>query len=373
MNNTFFACPQRMSEAQLGALSEEISHDPVAIGILNAVDSFVVITNKQRQIISANSNFIELLGISDRELRGQRLGECLKCVNASEAPSGCGTSKKCRYCGAVLSMIDALEKRHAVNGECSLLIKNSKGIAGAEFKVKASPLIFNDKEYVVMVLTDISGTKRREALEKVFLHDIANTICGLKGWAELLVECESEEAAERIVALSNQLVDDVNSQRLLLQAESNEIELNYVNTSVNKIMAMLKTVFASADISTAKELKILELADDIEFSTDISLFMRVLINMVKNAFEASEPGAVVVVSTSNSVNGILWAVHNDKFIPEEVAAHIFQRSYSTKSTQGRGLGTYSMKLFGETYLKSKVWFETAEDDGTDFYFEVKSM
>lgn len=372
MMNTFFACPNRMSSEMIETLSEELSHDPVAIGILNAVDSFVVIINSNRQIVSANSNFLELLSVTETELRGQRLGESLQCVNASDAPNGCGTSKKCKYCGAVLTMIEAFEKHNVVNGECSLLVKNEKGIAGAEFRVKASPLSFNQQEYVVLVLTDVSSVKRREALEKVFLHDIANTICGLKGWAEVLLECESEEAAERIVTLANQLVDDVNSQRILLNAENNEIELEYVQTSVNKVMTILKTVFTSADITMSKELEVLELAEDVKFKTDMSLFMRVLINMVKNAFEASEQGDTVIVTTSNTSNEVLWSVHNNKFIPENIAAHIFQRSYSTKSSKGRGLGTYSMKLFGENYLKGKVWFDSSPGKGTNFYFSINT-
>ena len=32
--------------------------------------------------------------------------------------------------------------------------------------------------------------------------------------------------------------------------------------------------------------------------------------------------------------------------------------------------TYSMKLFGEQYLKGKVWFSTSEDKGTTFFISV---
>ena len=45
---------------------------------------------------------------------------------------------------------------------------------------------------------------------------------------------------------------------------------------------------------------------------------------------------------------------------------IFQRYYSTKGEPGRGLGTYSMKLFGEQYLGGEVRFDTSESEGTVF-------
>jgi sensor histidine kinase regulating citrate/malate metabolism len=39
---------------------------------------------------------------------------------------------------------------------------------------------------------------------------------------------------------------------------------------------------------------------------------------------------------------------------------------------GRGIGTYSMKLFGEKYLKGKVWFTSSAENGTSFFFELKA-
>jgi signal transduction histidine kinase len=54
---------------------------------------------------------------------------------------------------------------------------------------------------------------------------------------------------------------------------------------------------------------------------------------------------------------------------DRVRAHVFQRSFSTKGT-GRGLGTYSIKLLTERYLGGRVWFESAEGQGTTFHVEL---
>jgi signal transduction histidine kinase len=48
-----------------------------------------------------------------------------------------------------------------------------------------------------------------------------------------------------------------------------------------------------------------------------------------------------------------------------IQLQIFQRFFSTKGP-GRGLGTYSMKLFGERYLKGKVDFSSQAPQGTTF-------
>jgi sensor histidine kinase regulating citrate/malate metabolism len=49
-----------------------------------------------------------------------------------------------------------------------------------------------------------------------------------------------------------------------------------------------------------------------------------------------------------------------------VQLQIFQRSFSTKGENGRGIGAYSVKLFGEGYLKGKVAFSSSDPEGTVF-------
>ena len=56
-------------------------------------------------------------------------------------------------------------------------------------------------------------------------------------------------------------------------------------------------------------------------------------------------------------------------MPRNVQLQVFQRSFSTKGP-GRGIGTYSMKLFAEQYLKGKIWFTTEKSTGTTFYFSI---
>jgi sensor histidine kinase regulating citrate/malate metabolism len=66
---------------------------------------------------------------------------------------------------------------------------------------------------------------------------------------------------------------------------------------------------------------------------------------------------------------VKFSVHNSKYIEPEVQNQLFKRSFSTKGV-GRGFGTYSMKLFGEKYLKGKVWFESSPENGTTFFIEI---
>lgn len=134
-------------------------------------------------------------------------------------------------------------------------------------------------------------------------------------------------------------------------------------------MEEIINMLSCRSIKKGKSVIINEDALDLDFSTDSTLLKRVLTNMIKNALEASPQNEQVTVNTYLNQDKLVFSVHNNTFIPHTVQLQLFQRSFSTKG-KGRGIGTYSMKLFGERYLKGKVWFTSTENEGTYFYIEI---
>lgn len=102
---------------------------------------------------------------------------------------------------------------------------------------------------------------------------------------------------------------------------------------------------------------------------DDRLLLRVLVNMLKNAFEASEPGSEIRLWHERNGGHHLFNVWNPGKIDDDVAPRIFQRYFTTKNNHGRGLGTYSMKLIGERYMGGEVSF-VSNDEGTTFTFRL---
>ena len=96
-----------------------------------------------------------------------------------------------------------------------------------------------------------------------------------------------------------------------------------------------------------------------------NLARRVMGNMVKNALEASAPGETVTISAARQGDEVWLSVHNPKVMPRPVQLQIFQRSFSTKGA-GRGLGTYSIKLFSERFMHGRVFFTSTPEAGTTF-------
>jgi len=243
--------------------------------------------------------------------------------------------------------------------------------------VRATPIRIEREDLTVMVMVGISGEKRRDTLERLFFHDIMNTIGGLRDWSRMLLNDidnpAPERAAERICALTERLLDEIEGQRQLLSAEKGDLVVSRENTPVSAILEQLRAIFSAHETTKNRTLDIADAGGREVIDTDPSLVIRVLTNMVKNALEATDKGGIVRVWHDRSGDEHVFHVWNPGGIKQEVALQIFQRTFSTKGEQGRGIGTYSMKLFGERYLGGKVAFESTREKGTDFTLRLPHM
>ncbi len=77
---------------------------------------------------------------------------------------------------------------------------------------------------------------------------------------------------------------------------------------------------------------------------------------------------IVALNTEERPDRFAFRVWNSGTVPVVVVPRIFQRHFSTKHGQGRGQGTYAMKLFGEQLLGGRVSFTSSAPEGT--WFEI---
>jgi len=367
---TYFAPAERANEAELKEAVRLVKENPLFEVLQNSIDGYLMILNPQRQVLAVNEQLLKLLGLETSEcFLGWRPGEVISCIHSKEGPGGCGTSPACAQCGAVISILTSQIERRPAEGECLATVRKGGYGEALEFRVRATPVTTGGHDFTVLIFNDISGDKRRQALERVFYHDIMNTVSGLLGLSALLVEVKGldpREIAGRIVALSKKQTREIQDQRKLNLAENGTLEVETAPTLVAQVLNDLRPNFEALDVAKGKELVIEEASIEDVITTDASLLGRILTNMTKNAMEAVKPGATVRVLYERRDGDAVFSVHNPGQIPDKVALQIFQRSFSTKSRAGRGLGTYSMKLFGEKCLGGKVAFETSESGGTVF-------
>jgi sensor histidine kinase regulating citrate/malate metabolism len=131
----------------------------------------------------------------------------------------------------------------------------------------------------------------------------------------------------------------------------------------------VEAMFSNHPSSRDKTLLAERAPEEATLNTDKSLLLRVLGNMVTNAFESSPPGSQVRLWYEKSLGGSILHVHNPGIIPPSVITHIFQPHFSSKG-KNRGFGTYSMRLIGEYCLGGRVSFTTDAVAGTRFSLEL---
>jgi len=369
---TKFAPPERLSQNKILEQSNIIIEIEYLKDILNALPYIGLILNKQRQIVFSNNAILDLIGFETIDkIIGKRPGEAINCIFSKLEPEGCGTSEYCCYCGAVNAILESQKNKKQISRECRITIKKGNEMESLDLMVTATPFLIKSLEFTIVAIIDISKEKRKKNLEKIFFHDIINTIGGIKGLIDFLSESDNEmqtfkELLPIIHSSINQLLEEILAQRQLILAENNELKIEFKNINSLELLENLKKTYTIRDISHGKFIEISKNSEEIEFKTDITLIKRILGNMIKNALEASTKGQTVTLNAKKIKDKIQFCVHNNTFIPKDIKLQIFQRSFSTKG-DNRGLGTYSMKLLTERYLKGNVIFETSQDKGTYFY------
>lgn len=345
--------------------ADQLSRSADVQALLEAIPSLLLILNRQRQVVCANTPVRRMLGAGDLSpLLGRRPGEVLRCEHAGDHADSCGFSAACRLCGAARA-IAASEVGVAAVHECRIA---QRGAANAlDLRVSASPLSFDGRSFTVLTLTDISHEKRRKALERIFFHDLLNTVNSMIGCAQVMSVARADEQdllRKTMIRLGFALADEVRAQRELLAAECNELAVHRARLNSDEVVRDLADHYASHDLASGRQIRILP-GPQYEFSGDPTLLMRVLGNMVKNALEATPTGQTVTIGCQGDDDQIHFTVHNPGHMSLDVQLQVFQRSFSTKGA-GRGLGTYSMKLLTERYLKGRVSFESTPESGTTF-------
>ncbi len=372
-----FASPERKNDKEIFIENSHIQTLPNITAVLDSLSTIAVILNQQRQILYSNPVLLNLLNINNpADIYGKRPGEVLNCINSNIEPGGCGTSENCRFCGAVNSIIESQMSNTKVSKECRITALQNTGNSSFDFLITSTPFNVNNESFTIMSISDISEQKRKRFLEKIFFHDVINTAGGLNGFIDFLKECDDENESKGLLddisKLSTRLLDEIVSQRDLASAENGELSVTPDFVELNSYIQDVIKQISFHEVSKEKIISFIPFLQSETILTDKRLLSRILTNMLKNALEATPKGKGISTGINIKANSILFWVQNSLFMPKEIQAQIFQRSFSTKAPN-RGLGTYSMKLLVEKYLGGKIYFISNPNEGTTFTIEIPKI
>ena len=360
----------RKAIAQLDA----VRSDRFPAEALDAVPDLVVVLNPEREVVFANRAFLSFAGTRGVEqVYGARPGELFGCVNARGSPEGCGSGEACAACGAAGAIEESLRTGSPATRDCSLTVRVQGRLAAHDLATHSVPFEIAGSPYLMVVFRDVGQRARRLALERIFFHDLLNTATSIKVYLDLLKATVSGDREHDLVgrmdAICASLVEEILGQKTLVAAENGTLSIQRNLVTASELASGLVRQFEAQEAARGRTIALASFSESVTLVTDDSLARRVLSNMLKNALEGSPEGATVTLGFRAAGDLVEFRVHNPGAIPEDVQRRIFQRSFSTKG-EGRGLGTWSMKLLAEDYLGGSVRFSSTSVDGTTFFLSL---
>ncbi len=371
---THFASAKRTPADKILKEYELVGSEKFFTEIFGAITGIGAVIDQNRQIVYANENFLTLFGINTLEtILGKRLGEVVSCIHSAEEPSGCGTSVSCAYCGAVNVIMESQKTGAKSIRETRISTVVDGKLKSWDLNIISTPVTLSGTRFYVLVLQDISAEKRRAALERIFFHDLLNSVGGLNGLLTILKDGTNPEENRELINLSEEasrdIIEEILLHRQIRAAEIGELNVNIELTNSFEVIDSAIRKMGFHEEGKNKRIIKAENSVKIDLETDKIFLQRVIINLMKNALEASQNGEAVSVGIDNNEGKIRFWVKNNQVIARDIQMQLFQRSFSTKG-YGRGIGTYSIKLLTENYLKGKVSFVSNESDGTVFSIDL---
>lgn len=370
---TFYAPAGRKNLKELMKEYELILSNQLTVSILNGIPLSILILNKERQLVFGNKAFLDLLKVSEiAPILGMRIGELLDCPSSAKGPDGCGTFINCFACGATKSVLDSINNGIG-NAEVTMKSSTSEMM---HLNINSEMINFGGTEFILLSIKDISSEKKKLLLERIFYHDILNSAHNISSMAELISSDDTQENKDEYLGLltksTSGLIDEINTHRLLMNGNPGDYISKPVKINSLILFKELKSEFESFSdgqivISLDKR------SENFQFIADRVLIRRVITNMIQNAIEAeNNQGKITIGLMALKEKGAMLWVHNQTYMDEQVQLQVFNRSFSTKSPD-RGLGTYSMKMLTEKFMKGKISFTSSPSNGTTFIIEIPDM
>ena len=223
-------------------------------------------------------------------------------------------------------------------------------------RVRATAMPVGGRRYVLLFFQDITTLERLSEVQRTFFHDLRNMLLGLKATAELLRMSANDGERGKLTGHVEKITDDTAREVRLqesLTGDSTEANLgSHVPLRVADVLADVARLPRSHGVAADRRLAFEIPSPGLTVLSDAMRINRVLVNMVVNALEATEPGGTVRVRAerhpSEADATIRFKVWNAGVIPEDVAL----RYRSAAFLDGRDNGARHRHLKYEAHRRA---------------------
>ena len=314
--------------------------------ILNELRTPVFLVNKFNIVVYVNEIGEEFFGISSSILNGKKINELIP----NDSP--------------ILNLIERVRNSKTGITEESLDFSNLN-FPNRKVRVHVVPLSFDNNKIIVQIsqlaLSEMFQSQRiNSKISKSFssmidmlMHELKNPLAGIKG-ASQLIETDVKNNSN-LLELTNLISIECDRVEALLnrmeQISNNNIKLDYESLNIHEI---LNHCIRVAENSFGNEINFINEFDPSlpRLFANKNLLIQIIINLLKNATEASQKQGIIKIKTSFNSNKItsfgkeeiptplplqIEIIDFGIGIPGNLLSSIFDPFVSSKK-EGKGLG-----------------------------------
>jgi PAS domain-containing protein len=148
----FFAMLGRDGIDELQAATRLLQGVPLLQDLIDAVPLPIWLLSENGQVVLANHVAGQMIDDGGDCAMGKRPGELLGCVHAKEGVDGCGTSRHCERCGAMVSVLTSQRSDEQVTREYRLTRESRQGIESVRLAATSTPIQVGEQRFAVYVV-----------------------------------------------------------------------------------------------------------------------------------------------------------------------------------------------------------------------------
>lgn len=348
--------------------------------LIEFIPDAIVVSNEQGIISFINSSTEQLFGYTKNELLGQELEILMPRkfhTKHREHVKGYSENPIKRPMGKGLNLLG--QKKDGKDFSVDIML---------------SPIVIEEKKYIVSVIRDISNIKEAEKsaitrlrqLEDVvgtLTHDIKTPLVAaelnykhfLSGSFGPLTE-NQKQILNLLRQSNNNALKLVKNLLSVIKYEIKSYKLLIENVSLSNLL--LKAVLSVQPLLDEKNIKIKLPNVSFKLNCDSFELERVLTNLLTNGIKYSQEQEVIEISAIKKEDGtvIIAISDNGSGINEEDMKNLFNRFWhskkSNKDNQSTGLGLYLCRQIVEAH-RGRIWAESTPGKGTKVSFSIPEM
>ena len=222
-----------------------------------------------------------------------------------------------------------------------------------DVEIHSSPIFIGGRDLIQSSIHDVTELRRleqiKEDVERIIRHDLKTPLGGIINIITLMREDNLTNEQREILCLvaisGRKMLSQINSSLELHKIEGGTYKLNLEPCDPIQVLQENADMLAMS-LNVGRDL--IQIRDrgavqEEAFSirTDKMLLDIVVMNLLRNALEASDPDAPVFVDLSVERDALILAISNSRPVPVEIRERFFEKYATAGKKGGTGLGTYS--------------------------------